>query len=471
MSTKVGAGPKCTQHPSALAGWSCVGCSARLCPDCVAIKRMVSTELIICLRCQELAKPLTMRRSEKLPFFSVVWRAPLYPLNSAGLIAILAFALVMAVLSYGGGLATRIGVGIYWAYVFSIIRTSSRGSEEVEPFEFSSLFDDVLMPAFRGVVATTLIWLPAFVYAFSIRDWDSKTSPLSIALDPVVWVLVIAGVVYVPMALMIAATGGGVLRMINPLMVFGYIHRLGKDYWLALLPLGAVFMGGLLLEGIGFVVLLLPLPFVPRVIDQMLGAYAPFVMARVLGLLLYVRGDVLEYGPASDYEEPVLPGAVPRGALPSHVAAAGGDASAPSGRRRAPIELSSLDSPGPAQATPDPGAAAAEVSRLVAANQLQQAAALYGALAEPAAGALPAADHLAVGRRAAAEGNYPLAVKALKAAASSADPVAPNAMVILARLYGERMGQPAEAQQLYQAVLSRFPGTPAAKFAQERLNA
>ena len=84
---------------------------------------------------------------------------------------------------------------------------------------------------------------------------------------------------------------------------------------------------------------------------------------------------------------------------------------------------------------------------------------------------LPAASHVAVGQKAAAVGDYPLAVRALKQVAqlTPEDPLAPRACVILARLYGERLGDEASALKLYRHVAGRYPGTDAARFAQSRL--
>ena len=46
---------------------------------------------------------------------------------------------------------------------------------------------------------------------------------------------------------------------------------------------------------------------------------------------------------------------------------------------------------------------------------------------------------------------------------------AARASIILARLCAERLDAPAEAEEIYRGVLLRFPGTAAARFAQERL--
>src|SRR3712207_8330124 len=55
---------------------------------------------------------------------------------------------------------------------------------------------------------------------------------------------------------------------------------------------------------------------ITRWLAQVLECLVVFVMARVLGLLLFTRGDALGYGAASDYVTPVLPAdATPRTSL------------------------------------------------------------------------------------------------------------------------------------------------------------
>ena len=54
--------------------------------------------------------------------------------------------------------------------------------------------------------------------------------------------------------------------------------------------------------------------------------------------------------------------------------------------------------------------------------------------------------------------------------ARDCDPALPRALVILARLLGERLGEPERAGQLFEEVVRRFPGTSAAAFASERLS-
>ena len=48
------------------------------------------------------------------------------------------------------------------------------------------------------------------------------------------------------------------------------------------------------------------------------GLYAPFVAAGILGNLLYLHGEVLDWGRSEEYQVPLLPGVEPRGTPTLH---------------------------------------------------------------------------------------------------------------------------------------------------------
>jgi TolA-binding protein len=48
-------------------------------------------------------------------------------------------------------------------------------------------------------------------------------------------------------------------------------------------------------------------------------------------------------------------------------------------------------------------------------------------------------------------------------------PTAPQALVLLARLCGERMQDPTRAASVYRYIVHRYPNTDAARFAAQRL--
>ncbi|HEY0094898.1 MAG TPA: tetratricopeptide repeat protein, partial [Archangium sp.] len=125
-------------------------------------------------------------------------------------------------------------------------------------------------------------------------------------------------------------------------------------------------------------------------------------------------------------------------------------------------------------ATPEAPAPTEQVQALAKAvekRDIPLALALYQLLDGVPPTALSPALHLFVGQASATQGDYALAVQALEAAADVApeDPLAPRALVLLARVLDEHLQEPARAQGVYQYIVDRYPDTDASRFAQGRL--
>jgi tetratricopeptide (TPR) repeat protein len=189
-------------------------------------------------------------------------------------------------------------------------------------------------------------------------------------------------------------------------------------------------------------------PLFSRLVTEFLTTLVPVLMARVLGLLLFTRGDSLEYGLAQDYLEPVLGKLQPRSELPPLV---NGLPTAASEEAPAPVTELLL-----------------ALTQALEARDAEGALALYPQLREPRfARQLAPEQHLFVGQAAVARGQYELAVKALETAADVApdSPEASRALVLLARVYAERLREPERAQSIYRYVVHRYPNTDASRFA------
>ncbi len=463
------AGDTCSFHPTVAAGWVCSGCEKRLCPDCTASKPAGFTELHICGKCGEVAGPLKVHRS-RIPFSTRVVSAPLFLLNTEGLIAVLATSVVMAVLDFAP-LGKLLGIGVLWGYVFSIVRATARGAKTTEPPDFTSVVDDIIAPAVKFLIGTTLVWLPFAVFiGFNFRKPGIYPAVIFFGV-----VTALAGIVYGPIALMIAAAGGGALQMLNPVWVTGYMFKLGKDYAIAVVAVAVVTFFHLIFSAIGTVIATLtPIPLLPTIIAGVFGVYGPFVIGRILGLLLFTRGDEVGYGLAGDYWEPALPDAQPR-AAPPLLQATTGDAirrGEEPGRADLPA-FQSIDEVfvRPIAETALEGSALTTVNEALERNSVEDALAAYEQATEFEVDALAPKDHLSLGQAAAARGKYQLAARALQAASGgpATDPDVPRALVILGRLYAERLGDPEGAQEAFTRVARQFPGTKAAEFARSRL--
>jgi hypothetical protein len=290
---------RCSAHRAIVAGWICRGCEALLCPDCVAISNTFKTvELLQCTRCGDEARPILTRR-EDLPYATRIREAWRYPLTKSGLLSLAAAGIALSYL-FGTLFLAPVGLAIFFGYFFHLVRQTALGSDEIEPPSIGALVADILVPLLRGLVALSVLCGPALLYLHSGRAWDTEL----LFQDVVLWILCAASILYVPMALMIAATESSVLSLLNPLLVIGRAVDLGRDYLICVAGLA--------------VLLLIQVPLALNV--SMTGVlslflvgwfgwsvllYVPFVMARVLGLLLYTRGDAIGFGMPSDYESPL----------------------------------------------------------------------------------------------------------------------------------------------------------------------
>ena len=552
----------CTQHPARAAGWSCLHCDARLCEDCAAIRSGgVGVDYLVCCLCRGAAQPLRVPRAE-LDYADWLKKAWRYPLHSSGLITMVGAGLLLYILaklhwlSAGvPGVAYRfpLGAGLIWGYTFSLIRQVGNGSLELDPPDFSD-WSDLAGPAFRGFIATTLLWAPMLVFLLCLVATSApialpapaavapaaavapvEDSPDTIAAERTksnddvqkilaayqaqvgagarsaepsapsgsltvreglrrphprrIWLILLAasavgllGLLLVPMSLLMAATGSPWYQLVNPVFLVGYIRRIPRDYLLAVGAVWAAYLAQYLMGKWGVWMERLPIPVLPGLLASIVRVYPELVIAYILGSLLYLRGTQLgAFGP-EDAFIPALPGAVPHGVLPENAVGAYTEEAPPepglaAAESRPPrkrvLEVSDLSPEkdfkreGSFFAVDEP--LGARIAKAIAESNRAMALNLYrtsrGELSQ-----LTSLDHFNVGRLAAGEADYPLAVRALEqAAANREDPLAARALVVLARLLGERMNDAAGAERIYKEVMDSYPGSEGALFAAKQL--
>jgi len=441
---------RCARHPAASAGWYCGTCRAALCPGCTYVRLTTPIELVGCTRCGEAVEVLTRHRSEARSFAARLPRALVQTFTAAGLLTLAGTAVVLWLFGHFALPGAVLKLGVFWGLLFAAIRQAGRGEPGLEPPDFGELWADVVRPGLLGLLAVALLVLPAVLWRFYRADGWSE----GLAADPVLWAIAVASVLYAPIAVLSAATGGSAGQMLNPIALLGFARQLGGDYLRAVgvcVLLVAVHVVVVLVAALSFGAV----PFLSGTLHELAGLLAPVLMARTLGLLLHVRGDVVGMGMPADYLEPALPGAVPRGSAPAPVPA---PEEAGAGGRAGRFEAIELDPP--SEPAPDD---AARVAALVRGGDLPAAVRLYATLRAPAAPL--AADVLfQVAKGAAGGGDHLLAARALHAAAMTMDPaVAPDALLVLARICLQRLHRPADARSALALLLSRFPDSVAAR--------
>jgi hypothetical protein len=367
----------CRRHPRARAGWYCSTCTATLCPDCVATQALGHRQapVDVCCQCRRGVVPLTVHRAELVPFWQRVLDAPKYPLGTVGLLSLASLGFVRALTSSLGIMSMLtmgaavflLRQGLYWAFIFFIIRNSAEGVNKMGVLGLRDIHSDVITPAVKGLLSTALVWLPAAIYiavvsdagVFGILSYEGSK-------DPMVWLLGFVGIAYAPMALLASATDLGYGHILNPIHIFSFVRRMGRDYFLAIAAVAVALVFGRILDHlVGLALSSVGIPFLPRWLAETVSLYPAFVAARVLGLLLFTRGEALDWGRAEEYQVPVLPGVRPRGQLkdkpPAREKGAPAPAAPPVLAKQEPRSIPVFDpqvgllSPSEATASADPG--------------------------------------------------------------------------------------------------------------------
>jgi hypothetical protein len=252
------------------------------------------------------------------PFHEEVLSALKWPLQREGVLCCAAAAVILWGLGAMGGLGGLIADGIVLAYLFQIVRHTARGEDDFPaPADFRGFFEDVLGPLFRMLLVSVWLFGPAMMWAFYSAGGDMgrylESNVLASRSLPVLALLALGAFLF-PMALVAASLPGPIRQVLNPLIVVGYAIRLRTDY--AILA-GFCLLCSLLEALLGAMSgpLFSRFPFSDLWRDFVL-LLVPMAMFRAIGLFVRTFGDVLGYGMATDYLDPVLGEAAPRGAVP-----------------------------------------------------------------------------------------------------------------------------------------------------------
>jgi hypothetical protein len=234
----------------------------------------------------------------------------------------------------------------------------------------------------------------------------------------------------------------------------------------------------------------LVVPVLGGVLVQMVLAYAPFVGARLAGLVLMLHGPVFGWGEEAALYEPVLGETVPRGELPvrestlprhlpssielePEVLAERPPASA--GDRFAAIEVNP-DADAPPDVAPLDAAllpsfseqSAVSIRQAMSQGKADVALDGFRSTGLSAAAQLSFDELVWLGQTATSHIDYESAELAFRQAAERQAPAEAlgRARVMFARLLAERLGRKDDATHWMERVLAEQPGTPAATYAQ-----
>lgn len=238
--------------------------SAWACPDCDGLTRAVATAE---------HRPLA-------EVFRTAWR---YPLAGDGLIALGALGVGTWIAGHLRVTGSAIAFTLVATYAFSIVRKSAAGDDDLPAAaDFTDWFD-FFKPAVRAFAAGLLALLPmiALVSLGVEADGAGVILYALAALFAVAWL---------PASVISASYADNLADAMNPLPIVAMMRRIPKDYALTVAVLWGWSIIGLVLAVVAQVVArLIAMPIVPSVAAEIVGLYAPLVMARTLGLLLRER--------------------------------------------------------------------------------------------------------------------------------------------------------------------------------------
>jgi hypothetical protein len=439
-------GPACPAHPEAPAAWRCAGCARDLCEACAATTPAGRGELPICATCGAMIELLTGPRAQVQPYAGAWLPAlrPLFTLRALALVTL--FTCTIEFLLHAGPNSWLLGQALESGWILIIVRLGGHGRP---PFGVPDWYE--LESVFTGAWPRLLASAGIFAFGGAALVWLGlgQASPR----DPALWLLAAATVALFPPALLFANVEGHGARWLWPWQLPEAARPFARD----LVParsLTALWAGLLVVKAQQPPLELYDLQMSDKILT---GAALHFfalaslcAVACVTARLLFTRAEELEHGEPDGWRVPLRPDAVPSG-------------------RWSPAPVEKLD----VEVAPielEDGRAALLVA--LARGDLEQVTERW-MRGEVRADALDDEAHVRIAQAFAMRGSEEFAANHLRALLHRVPGtrVAARAMVILARLCAERLGHPAEALALYRSVVERFPGTEAARFAQERLAA
>lgn len=313
------AGPSnvCRNHPQVTPDYICYACMTSLCKNCV---NMVANRMPICTVCGELCRPYAelAQQMARMAFqtsafnFNDLFDGLRFPFTD--LVAFILFCVLYTVLKFGanfggliGGLMfTVVSTGLLFAMMSTVIRRVADGrvTEGFTP-AFDSIYDDVIHPVFLSFGVYLISFGPftvAMVYAFAgiiragmgrLYEDSAATSSAQTQAGVAIGAAIISGIwglLYYPMALLVAGFTQSFVAVVNPMVGVDTIKRMGSTY-------GLVFVMYLLLAfstGLINVVVKAVTPgIVTLAILSPLEVYFSLVLSYVLGISLFKCSDKL----------------------------------------------------------------------------------------------------------------------------------------------------------------------------------
>jgi len=435
----------CPAHPDKLAGWKCHGdCKAYLCAKCTA--QLV--KLFSCCHCGSPAHRLSVPRRSKGfgHWLGVALAQPVKLLPVFALFALLLGGVAFVAASGGtpeiAHLANLARAALVVIFVMIVVDAAAHGaSDNGTPLRIA-----------RALLAISFVLAPGIIYVLLVGVPGAGAQR-----DVALWLFAGLVIIYVPIALAVAVTEAPLGSLLNPFVMFEVVWRLGRTYVATLVIVGALAAAtfALATAGTASIKASIHAPIVGDAAAALPWLWLLAAVAGMVGLLTYVHGDRFGWGATADYVEPIYPKMVAEGV-------------------RKLVDRTQQDGDDDdAQAKVEPAerAEAAKLDEALRSENVARALKLYEARANWSPASVDDRKLVALARGATRAKRLDLAERMLDEACARKGRAAGQAMLALAQLHGESLGNAARAKQIYQAIVHQFAGSDVAKIAAKKLDA
>ena len=286
----------CLRHPRVAATAACPKCDLSFCDYCVTTRVVAGLMKKLCRRCGGECHLMnvdpTAYQTDDARAFSLLANALGYPLRQGNWMLLLGGALLVFLIDVATAgltqgtpataafalLIAALGCGYFFSFLQRIITTTTLGEEQMPGWpDFTEVWQDMIQP-FR------LLWgLFAACFGPALVCWYFAHNGSDLA-QRALWPLVIAGFLYLPMALLGVAMSDS-LASLNPLFVLGSICKVPGQYLIACGLLAAI-------VGLKWAIevaleRIVPIFFLRYLFSSVLLLYFLIVEMRVLGLMYF----------------------------------------------------------------------------------------------------------------------------------------------------------------------------------------
>lgn len=279
-------GPACTEHRNLPAEWKCTRCGHGFCEICMTEASGGRKVSGTCPRCRGFCRKVEMRSViGPASFGDIVAEAISCPLQGQGVLVIMLGVVFFMVLD---ALSTVPIFGVFWAifgagylsaYILKLLNHSAMGEKELPGWpEFTNIQDSILIPFVHLLVTSVFCFVPAVGALLTIG--------FNTAGGVAFLVLVGAGCIYFPMALLSVALNNS-LAGLNPLLVVAGIRAVPGPYLLTCFFL-AIFGAA---SGFCQTVVERSFPFVGSATAGFISLLALIIEMRLLGSIYHAYED------------------------------------------------------------------------------------------------------------------------------------------------------------------------------------